>query len=240
LIADLSNPSGGLGSFPTFVPPELGALSARYESNGSPGAIGYDTTGGWSYGTYQLATIPGTFESFMNYLETSHADLAKPLDDAGGADDAMAGTKEFRAAWVQLANDKGPAFGQAQHDFIKSTHYDKQVAKIKQSFGIDVESRSRALQNVVWSMSVQHGNGTQVIFKKALKNFTANKVNDAELISLLYRERSKVDTYFASSTNAVKTSVKKRFEQEERDALRMLGEEAAASGSPDTANSCTQ
>jgi hypothetical protein len=240
LIADLSNPGSGLASFSTFVPPELGALSARYESNGSPGAIGYDTTGGWSYGTYQLATIPGTFESFMKFLETSYATLAEPLDDAGGADDAMDGTEEFRAAWTKLANDKGPAFGKAQHEFIKSTHYDKQASKIQQNFAIDVNNRSRALQNVVWSMSVQHGNGTQTIFKKALKNVVASKVNDAELISLLYRERSKVDTYFASSTSAVKAQVKKRFEQEERDALQMLQQEATAAGSPDTANSCTQ
>lgn len=208
--------------------PELGALSSRFESNGNPGAIGYDTTGGWSYGTYQLATIPGTFGAFLNYLKASHPDLEEPLDDAGGNDDATSGTKEFRAVWVQLAKDKSIPFNQAQHDFIKATHYDKQVAKIKQSFSIDIGTRSRALQNVVWSMAVQHGNGTQIIFKNALKNVTAKNVNDAELIALLYAERSKVDTYFASSKKKVKAAVKERFKQEEKDALRMLKEEPAS------------
>jgi hypothetical protein len=236
LLADTSQPGSPLASFPLFAPPELGALSARYESNGSPAAIGYDSTGGWSYGTYQLATIPGTFGDFMTFLASSYPKLAKPLDDAGGTDDALAGTKEFRAAWVKLAHDSGAKFNDAQHQFIKTTHYDKQVAKLKQNPGLDVSFRSRALQNVVWSMSVQHGNGTQGIFKTALKNVQASKLGDAEIIVLVYTERSKVDTYFSSSTKKVKAEVKKRFEQEQQDALKMLREEGAASG--DDENSC--
>jgi hypothetical protein len=238
LLADMTRPGNALASFPVFAPPELGALSSKYESNGSPGAIGYDTTGGWSYGTYQLATIPGTFEEFMKSLKTSHPTLANPLEDAGGAEDALAGTKEFRAAWVKLAHDDGAAFNQAQHDFIKATHYDKQAAKLKQNLGLDVNAHSRALQNMLWSMSVQHGNGTQTVFKNALKNVQVGKLSDAEIIALVYTERSKVDTYFANSTKKVKADVKKRFQQEQQDALKMLGQEAAASGSPDDENSC--
>ena len=240
LLADTSQPGGPLASFPVFAPPELGDLSARYESSGSPAAIGYDSTGGWSYGTYQLATIPGTFASFMTFLGTSYPTLAKPLDDAGGADDALAGTKEFRAAWVKLAHDTGAKFNDAQHVFIKATHYDKQVAKLKQNLGLDVNFRSRAVQNMMWSMSVQHGNGTQAIFKNALKNVQVGKVSDAEIIALVYTERSKVDTYFSSSTKEVKASVKKRFQQEQQDALKMLQQESAAGGSGDDENSCKQ
>lgn len=240
LLADMSQAGSPLASFPVFAPPELGALSARYESNGSPGAIGYDTTGGWSYGTYQLATIPGTFKAFMKDLKTSYPTLAKPLDDAGGADDAKTGTEEFRAAWVKVAHDNGLKFTQAQHEFIKTTHYDKQAAKLKQNLGLDVNFRSRAVQNMMWSMSVQHGDGTQAIFKNALKNVQVGKVSDAEMIVLVYTERSKVDTYFASSTKEVKASVKKRFQQEQQDALKMLQQEAAAAGSGDDENSCRQ
>lgn len=240
LVADMSRAGNALASFPVFSPPELGALSARYESNGSPGAIGYDTTGGWSYGTYQLATIPGTFAAFMKFLETSYPALAAPLDEAGGSDDAFDGTKEFRAAWVKLAHDNGVTFNRAQHEFIKATHYDKQVARLKQNLGLDVTLRSRALQNVVWSMSVQHGNGTLTVFKNALQNVQIGKVSDAEMIALVYAERSKVDTYFSGSTSQVKAQVKKRFQQEQQDALKMLQQEAAASGSPDDENSCKQ
>lgn len=207
--------------------PELGALSSRFESNGDPGAIGYDTTGGWSYGSYQLATIPGTFGAFMNFLKANCPDLEQRLDDAGGADGATKGTQDFRSAWVSLARDQEASFAQAQHDFIKTTHYDRQVAKLKANFGIDVDQHSRALQNVVWSMAVQHGNATQIIFRNALANVNATAVGDATLISLVYAERSKVDKYFASSTNEVQAALKNRFQREKQDALTMLEQESA-------------
>jgi len=230
VVMEMSRPGTPQGptANPASALPELGALSARYESSGNPGAIGYDSTGGWSYGTYQLATIPGTFDDFMDFLQVRSPELAKALDEAGGPDAATKGTKKFRAAWVKLAHDDGITFKQAQHDFIKTTLYDRQVAKLKENFGIDVNQRSRAFQNVVWSMAVQHGNGTQTIFKNALKNTKANGVDDAEVIVLLCAERSKVNIYFASSTKTVQAAVKKRFQQEERDALRMLQRELAA------------
>lgn len=230
VVMEMSRPGTpqGPATNPASARPELGALSARYESSGNPGAIGYDSTGGWSYGTYQLATIPGTFEDFMDFLQVRSPDLAKPLNEAGGSDAATKGSKKFRTAWVRLAHHDGVSFGQAQHDFIKTTHYDRQAAKLKGNFGIDVDQRSRALQNVVWSMAVQHGNGTQIIFNNALKNAKASGVNDAEMIVLLYAERSKVNIYFASSKKTVQATVKKRFQQEERDALRMLQRELAA------------
>jgi len=73
-----------------------------------------------------------------------------------------------------------------------------------------------------------------------LKNVQVGKVSDAEIIALVYTERSKVDTYFSSSTKEVKASVKKRFQQEQQDALKMLQQEAAAGGSGDDENSCKQ
>jgi hypothetical protein len=230
VVMEMSRPGApqGPAANPASALPELGALSARYESSGNPGAIGYDSTGGWTYGTYQLATIPGTFDDFIHFLEVRSPKLAKPLNEAGGSDTATRGSKKFRAAWVKLAHHDGVSFGQAQYDFIKTTHYDRQVAKLKGNFGIDIDRRSRALQNVVWSMAVQHGNGTQIIFKNALQNTKASGVNDAEMIDLLYAERSKVNIYFASSKKTLQAAVKKRFHQEERDALRMLQRELAA------------
>jgi len=208
--------------------PELGSLSARYESSGKPGAIGYDTTGGWSYGTYQLATKPGTFKAFLAFIKTSYPDFAKPLDDAGGAKGATKGSKKFKTAWVTLAARDPIGFSRVQHEFIKTTHYDVQVLKLQRNFGIDVNQRSRALQNVVWSMAVQHGNGTQTVFRNALGKQDASDLSDEQLIRALYAERSKVDKYFAASTDDVKVSVKERFKHEEQDALKMLQEEQKA------------
>lgn len=223
----MANPSG---SIPMALPP-LGALSARYESNGNPGSIGHDSTGGWSYGTYQIATLTGTFSDFMNFLRAQHPDLAKPLDDAGGSTGATSGTQQFQTAWKSEAQQNSLPFQQAQHDYIKTTHYDVQVTKLQANCGLDVNQRSRALQNAVWSMAVQMGNTTQTIFRNVLKNVSSvATLDDAQLIPLLYAERSKVDIYFASSTAAVKASVSKRFQQEQKDALQMLQAERVSGG----------
>jgi Type VI secretion system spike protein VgrG3-like, C-terminal len=216
------------GSTPQALPP-LGALSARFESNGNPGSIGHDSTGGFSYGTYQIATLTGTFSDFMNFLRAQYPDLAQPLDAAGGPTAATNGTQQFQAAWKSEAQQNPSRFQQAQHDYIQATHYDVQVAKLQTNFGLDVNQRSRALQNVVWSMAVQMGNTTQTIFRNALKNVSSiDTVDDAQLIPLLYAEREKVNIYFASSTPAVKAAVLKRFQQEQNDALQMLQAESAS------------
>jgi len=209
--------------------PPLGALSARFESNGNPASIGHDSTGGFSYGTYQIATLTGTFSDFMNFLRRQFPALAQPLDAAGGPTAATNGTQQFQAAWKSEAQQNPSLFEQAQHDYIQTTHYDVQVAKLQANFGLDVNQRSRALQNVVWSMAVQMGNTTQTIFKNVLKNVSdVDTLDDAQLIPLLYAERSKVDIYFASSTPAVKAAVVKRYQQEQKDALQMLQAESAA------------
>ena len=215
------------GPTPQALPP-LGALSARYESNGNPASIGHDSTGGWSYGTYQIATLTGTFSDFMKFLRAQHPDLAQPLDAAGGPTAATTGTQQFQTAWRSEAQQNPSSFQQAQHDYIRTTHYDVQVAKLQANFGLDVNQRSRALQNVVWSMAVQMGNNTQTIFRNALKNVSSvTTVGDAQLIPLLYAEREKVDIYFASSKPDVEASVLKRFQQEQNDALKMLQAESS-------------
>ena len=52
--------------------PDLGSQSERFESNGNPGAINTSSAsadrGGWSYGSYQIATKVGTFNDWMNFL----------------------------------------------------------------------------------------------------------------------------------------------------------------------------
>ena len=62
----------------------LGSLSAKYESNGNPKIIGRDSTGGYSYGEYQIATKVGTFGNYMDFLQTHHPDTYNELQAAGG------------------------------------------------------------------------------------------------------------------------------------------------------------
>ncbi|NUZ04388.1 hypothetical protein [Piscinibacter koreensis] len=201
--------------------PKLGALSARFESNGNPGSIGHDSTGGFSYGAYQIATKTGTMAEFLKFLEKNAPAIAARLDAAGGARGASAGTPEFKAAWRDLGKSD-PAFADAQHAFIQSTHYDPCCARIRKNLGLDVEARSPALRNVVWSVAVQHGPANK-IFDNALAGKDCAQLQDASIIDAVYGERSKVERYFARSTPQVKAALVARFAEERRLAERMLG-----------------
>jgi hypothetical protein len=180
---------------------ELGKLSEKYESNGYPGAIGHDNTGGFSYGKYQIATKTGTMKKYMNFLKEEFPAFEQELSATGGLDSALNGTVEFKRVWKKLA--KNPNFADSQHAFIQKTHYEPFVERLK-GIGLDVNARSRALKNVVWSVSVQHGPGNNV-FRNALRNYDPNdlednqKVSDKEIVEAVYAERSKVDVYFKNS-----------------------------------------
>lgn len=195
----------------------LGALSSQFESNGNPGAIGKDSTGGYSYGEYQIATNTGTFDDYMNYLKVNNPRTYAQLKAAGGADAAKRGSAGFQSAWQTLMAN--PEHAATQHNFVQASHYIPATKGIQNRTGIDVATRSKTLRDVAWSTSVQHGsNATDDIFARALQRTgkTANTVTDSELISAIYAERGKRNTngdlhYFRSSTKGVQTSVANRF-----------------------------
>lgn len=200
---------------------ELGSLSRRFESNGKPGAIGKDTNGGWSYGLYQLASKQGSIARFLTFLQDtpSYADLAAPLVAAGGDAAARRGDPGFVGAWKEAADS--PRFSQAQHAFIKATHYEPFLHNLTAA-GIDLTQRLPAIQDVVWSIAVQHGPGRVELFTRPWEKLDATgRANDKALINAVYAERSKVSTYFASSSEAERASVLRRFEKELADALAM-------------------
>ena len=190
------------------APESLGALSARFESNGKAGSIGHDSTGGFSYGAYQIATKTGTMARFLDFLRQQFTDMAQPLTAAGGAVAAEAGSNTFTTAWRKLAED--PRFLDAQHRFIEVTHYLPFAAKLLRDQGIDVAVRSAALRDVVWSVAVQHGASNEV-FANALIGMATAEMSDLQIIDAVYAERSNVDKYFASSSPQVKASVADRF-----------------------------
>lgn len=199
----------------------LGALSARFESKGAAD-IGRDKNGGFSYGTYQIATKPGTMQGFLRYLQTHAKASFDRLNLAGGSAAASEGTEDFKKAWVDLAGQS--AFAHLQHDFIASTHYGPLAKRINDSLQLDVATRSNALRNVVWSVAVQHGvSGGERLFERALLGKTVTAMDDEAIIKTLYKDRSdNVSSDFAHSTPEVQASVAQRFVDEEKLALHML------------------
>lgn len=173
----------------------LGDLSARYESSGSPGAIGYDSTGGYSYGTYQLAH--NNAKTFVD--QSPYAQEFQEL---------TFNSPQFQQKWKEVAARDPQGFERAQHDFIQRTHFAPQ-ATILQSNGIDISTLSPVLQNVVWSTAVQHGPNTPIV-ASALRQVGPN-ASEADKIRAIYTARWNNGRNFANSTPAVQRAVYNRF-----------------------------
>jgi murein DD-endopeptidase MepM/ murein hydrolase activator NlpD len=219
-----SSSSGAVGQ---ALADALGELSAKYETGGrGPGTVstGSGDPGGVSYGSYQMATKMGTVARFVGQAGFPWAQDFQGLTP---------GTAPFTASWKRIAAAETEAFQRAQHEFIKKTHYDLLAAKILTDDGLDVNTRSRALQDVVWSTAVQHGGATPIVHR-AILNCAAKPADanfDEQLIRAVYAERGRKKpdgnlAYFSKSSPSVQSGVAKRFRNEEQDALAMLAKEA--------------
>jgi hypothetical protein len=211
-------PTGPTPPSPTPMGSGLGKLSAKFESaKEGPSAIGYDSTGGTSYGTYQIASKTGTMSQFLAFLDKSNPDLANQLRSAG---DPNTGSKKgpFPDVWKKIAAQDPKGFDKLQHDFIQKTHYDP-AAKQLMKLGFNINEQSDAMKDVLWSTSVQHGAAGAVgIFSKAIKELGVS-ASPEKLINKIYEERG---TKFGSSTEGVQKSVLNRFSEESKMAVASL------------------
>lgn len=200
----------------------IGKLSARFESGGDGiAAIGYDSTGGTSYGKYQIASRVGSMKSFLNFLDSEAPDLAKRLRKAGPAN--TGGRKgAMPNEWRAIAKEQPERFEKLQEAFIHESHYKPALDSIEQRTGIDSSRLSPAMREVIWSTAVQHGPaGAARIFERA--DEVSGKPTDAsyerKLITNVYKLRA---GQFGSSTRQVREAVQSRFRQEKQLALNML------------------
>jgi LysM repeat protein len=202
-----------------------GDLSSRYETGGrGPGTVstGRGDHGGVSYGSYQLATNAHRPQQFL-----AHEGAQWAPQFAG----QTPGTPEFSATWRRIAQQEPQAFHAAQHRFIERTHYDPSVSRTLNRTGLDVNQRSAALQDVVWSTAVQHGPGNDIVagaVRKVDARMSRNDPGyDSAVIHEIYAERGRRDPdgnlhYFRSSSHDQQQGVARRFVREEADAQRML------------------
>ena len=218
--------SGAAGALGQAIADALGALSAKYETGGKgPGTVstGAGDFGGVSYGSYQMASKMGVPTRFVTQPGFPW------LQDFANL---VAGTAQFTAVWKRIATEQPDAFQKAQHAYIKKTHYDLLAAKILSDDSLDVNTRSRALQDVVWSTAVQHGGATPIVHR-ACASLSCKQTDpdyDKQLICAIYAERGrrKPDgnlAYFSKSSSSVQTGVANRFKNELQDALALLAKE---------------
>ena len=200
-----------------------GSLSATFES-GTEGvnAIGHDKNGGTSYGTYQIASKPGTMKDFIEFLREKEPGWAAKLKAAGPAD---TGSTQGRMpeVWREIAAEDPDKFGGLQRDFIEGTHYAPARDKILARTGVDMDTMPPAAREALWSTAVQHGaGGAARIFGRAIKAIGTEQSEQQfaeKLINKVYDNRK---SQFGSSTASVQASVKNRMNVEKEMVLAML------------------
>jgi hypothetical protein len=204
----------------------LGKLSEKYETGGrGPGVVssGAGDAGGASYGSYQMTSVNGgTVSRFIAQADFKWRAAFQGLTP---------GSAPFTAAWKAIAAAEPEAFHAAQHRYIQATHYDPLVANVLAKHGLDVRTRSAALQDVAWSTAVQHGPNTAVVGLAiaAVQGTAAGAgvIFDRALIIAIYAERGRrapdgTLVYFRKNSPDVQAGVANRFVAEAREALRML------------------
>lgn len=196
----------------------LGTLSAKYETGGrGPGTVsgGRGDPGGVSYGSYQLASSLRRPEEFLAH------EGARWAPEFGRA---VSGAPAFGRIWQAIARREPASFQAAQHDFIRRTHYDVQVAHVLAQTGDDIDRRSDAVRDAVWSTAVQHGPQNDLVVQ-AMKG---GHPGDRALLVAIYAERARRGrdgrmAHFSRCSAAVQAGVAQRLHSELKDALAMLG-----------------
>lgn len=158
----------------------IGQTSERYESSGRGAATistGKGDRGGVSYGAYQLSSKMGTLQEYLG--QSHYGENFKGLTP---------GTTAFNARWLDLAKTD-PGFAKDQQEFIGRTHYSEQREKLNAQ-GIDLSGRGRAVQDALWSTSVQFRNLTPTIVAKGLeetfgKGYKLSALTDKDIVSAI-------------------------------------------------------
>ena len=196
----------------------LGQTSAAYESGpAGAGAIstGKGDHGGVSYGSYQLSSATGTLKDYLD--QSPYGPQFHGLTPV---------TPAFDAKWQELARTD-PGFGQDQHNFVGRSHYTAQVAAL-QARGLDLSGRGMAVQDALWSTSVQCRDFTPGIFAKGLKekfgeHYDLAKLSDKDIVDAVQDYKTAhVATLFSNSPKLHK-SLKDRF-ADEKFALERLAD----------------
>ena len=114
------------------------------------------------------------------------------------------GTPGFSARWRELAAADPKGFAQDQHDFIQHKYYDLQMGRLK-DVGIDLSQRGPAVQDALWSTSVQYRGITRSIFQKGLQSahgeeFKLDQLSDEQIVRAVQDyKHANVQVHFSSS-----------------------------------------
>ena len=225
---------------------KLGQTSRKNESgSGGPGTINNyansGDNGGASYGSYQFASyLPPTMPSGRSRKPAINSPLVQYIRNSK-FESQFAGlspaTPAFDAKWKEVAAKNPKEFADDQHDYIKKSHYDVLLGKLKR-LGIDLTGKGAGVQDLVWSTAVHVGPSSTSVFTNPLKG--QSNLDDQTIINLVSDYKiANASKLFSSSDAKTQASVQKRFKSERNDLLALSGAYPTtkmASINPDTAS----
>lgn len=173
-----------------------GQTSAHFETSGrGPGHVstGAGDHGGVSYGSYQYATNVGGAAEYV--ASSRYGNRFAGLQP---------GTPAFTERWKEVAKADPAGFAQDQHDFIQHKYYDVQMSRLQKA-GVDLSGRGPAVQDALWSTSVQYRGLTLPVFQKGLaeahgKDFNLAALTDEQIVRAVQDyKHANVQRHFESS-----------------------------------------
>ncbi|MDR2098540.1 MAG: hypothetical protein LBO78_00755 [Rickettsiales bacterium] len=220
-------------SFYTAGGHRLGDLSSEFESSGDIAAWYASDPGGGSFGKWQISTGSwgsssnyGSMKSFMGFIRNLAPEVYDELYKAGGYKGARDRDPRFLAAWRKVAAEQPVLFEQLQYDYIYSTHYQPAVDKVYSKF--PRLASNPVIDDVLWSMSVQHGvqGAYEIVYGALHGRADIADMPVEQVIDLLYSERPKhVGLYIPN-----RQMVLDRYPKEKYLALEMLKSIGAGDG----------
>ena len=204
----------------------LGSLSQKYESGAAGSmAVGRDKSGGTSYGKYQIASKVGAMDDFLNLLKKNDPEAHARLMAAGPQDAGTDG--KFAQEWKKLAGEG--KIQKSEKEFAVDKIFQPAMKGIKDQDLSKMISGNKGLQEMMFSMAIQHGGGgaPAILNKVFKKGMSAEQLTEAA-----YAERGADggQRYFGKSSEGERAGVVSRFGREKQDVLAMLGMPGAAPG----------
>ena len=228
--------SGG-GASSAAIGTGLGAVAEKYESAGrGSGTVGWDKSGGTSYGKKQISSKAGAMTDFLKFLEkTGKGDVAKKLRDAGIEKDTGSTSGKAVDVWKEVA--ASGALGNSENEFL-GQGYQTALKGLKDKSLQSRINESRALQEMLFSTAVQHGPaGAQKIMNSVFKP----GMTDEQLVKAVYAERGADGgmKHFGKSKPNERAGVVNRFGNEEKDIMALLKSGGAPASAPASATAQT-
>ena len=172
----------------------LGSLAAKYETGNDILHIGYDKSGGTSYGRFQFASAQGNIEQFKKYIASKAStdaeakDILDLMNSYTGSWDT--GSREGAPVdlWKKIASGEHRGkLMELEEGFLKQEYYDSTLSKLRPEVRAMIEGSS-TLQQMYISTTNQHG-GTLKGGIGILNNAYKPGMTKEDLARAVYAER---------------------------------------------------